>query len=85
MTMQTASEFLTSPHVQAWCDKQRRFKEMTAVEYANQLTDLIDYACTELPDAECNKVLLIAFNLIRARLGIKIESKLVITNCGESL
>jgi hypothetical protein len=75
---QSATEWLLSAPVQAWCDKQDKFKNMTAAQYKEQLEDLINYACTELPDAEGDKVLGDAFMLIKARLGITIQSKFVL-------
>lgn len=76
--MKTATEWLSSAHVTEWCDKQRKFKEMSAEEYAEQLTDLIDYAGTELSDADSHRVLSNAFRLLWTRLGVKIEAKAII-------
>jgi hypothetical protein len=71
------SNWLTSPQVQEWCDKQKKYQKMTAADYAAQLEELIEYAGSELPEAESYKVLAKAFNLIMSRLDVKVESKLV--------
>lgn len=77
--MSGAAEWLASPHVEAWAARQRRFKAMQAADYARELTDLIDYAGMELPAADADRVLLDAFQLIRLRLGIRVETQFVLT------
>lgn len=74
---ETASQFFERN--QAIFDKWDKYKKMTAAEYAEQFSDLIDFACTELADDESDKVLWDAFMLLKVRLGVRIESKLTFT------
>ncbi len=75
--MTTATNWLNSAHVTAYCEKQAAFRKLTAEEYAEQLKDLIEAAGEYLPEHESDKVLMDAFRLLYDRLDIRPETKLV--------
>lgn len=80
MSETTSQFFERNQHI---FDKWDKYKKMTAKEYSAQLEELIDYAGTELTDAESDKVLWDAFMLIKMRLGVRVESKLTFKPRGD--
>ena len=65
-------------------EKMQHFRNMAPAEYARELTELIEEAGINLTDHAATKVLSDAFNLIKTRLGVTIESKFVIPSGDQS-
>ncbi len=58
--------------------KSHKFRAMTPDEYSEQLGDLIEYAGIMLNEDDARQVQMKAFNLLYTRLGVRIQSSMVI-------